>query len=196
MADLIKQLYKKNDSTTKIFPNIKSDNIPSLSVSLDKLSSDIQTILNSVPNKLNESLLNSLLVSIKTSLSSYGVNFNYSKISTNAWTTSFANVEQSFECDYAFDITEHFVKYQKIGNHYVGYLRIEFNEQVIAGEEILRLTNQTEFPIINTYMSGYRVLGNTITPCVITIDTDGILSANLGMDEFDILNIRLDWWVN
>lgn len=38
MAELIKQLYKKGDDTTLIFPNIKGDNIPSNAITSDKIS--------------------------------------------------------------------------------------------------------------------------------------------------------------
>ena len=37
MANLIKQLHKKNDNTTNIYPNILSDNIPNDAVTTDKI---------------------------------------------------------------------------------------------------------------------------------------------------------------
>lgn len=43
MADLIKQLTKKGDSTTKIFPNIKSDNIPDGAITTDKIDDNAVT---------------------------------------------------------------------------------------------------------------------------------------------------------
>ena len=190
MADLIKQLYKKNDSSTKIFPNIKSENIPSSSVSLAKLTNDIKRTLQDVSNKLDATKLDSLLASIKTNLSLYGVDFTYS-YSNDEWTISFANVEQEFECTYAYDITQHFVKYQKVDNHYFGYLNIEINEQILADDELLRLDNQDEFPIVDMFMNGWK----NGSPCVVKIDTDGIVSTNVGLDEYDVLTIRLDWWV-
>ena len=44
MSDLIKTLNKKGDSTTKIYPNIKSENIPNNAVDSDKLASNAVTI--------------------------------------------------------------------------------------------------------------------------------------------------------
>ena len=43
MADLIKTLNKKGDSTTKIYPNIKSENIPNNAVDTDKIASNAVT---------------------------------------------------------------------------------------------------------------------------------------------------------
>ena len=48
MAELIKQLYKKGDDTTLIFPNIKGDNIPSNAVTSDNIADSAIT-----ENKIN-----------------------------------------------------------------------------------------------------------------------------------------------
>ena len=193
MADLIKQLYKKNDSTTKIFPNIKAENIPPSSVSLVKLASNIQSMLmEDLPSKMDATKLDSLLTSIKTSLASYGVDFSYSYANnTNTWTISFANIEQQFDCYYAWDVTQRFVKYQKIGNHIIGLLQIEINEQINANEDLLILDHQNEWPSVKMYMNAW----NNQTSCVASIDTDGNISVNVALGEYDVLTIRLDWWV-
>lgn len=190
MADLIKQLYKKNDSTTKIFPNIKAENIPSSSVSLVKLTSDIQTKLNNISNKLDSSKLDSLLLSIKTNLASYGVDFTYS-YSNDAWTISFANIEQTFEYEVIQDITINKAFLQRNGNHFVGILQLTANDQIGMGVNLVMLLEQTFIPNddfkMNAFVGSQQKIAN--------INSDGYISINTGLAEYDVLTIRLDWWV-
>ena len=45
MSDIITTLHPENDETTNLYPNIKKDNIPNMSIDLDKLSPDVRSIL-------------------------------------------------------------------------------------------------------------------------------------------------------
>lgn len=63
MADLIKQLTKKGDSTTKIYPNIKSDNIPDGAITTDKINDNAVTSDKIAPSSITRSKLVSNVIS-------------------------------------------------------------------------------------------------------------------------------------
>lgn len=190
MADLIKQLYKKNDSTTKIFPNIKAENIPSSAVNLAKLSNDIKATLNDVSNKLDSSKLDSLIDAITNSLLQYGITATIEYVN-NAWNVSFENANLTFEYEVIQDITITKAFLQRNGNHFVGILQLTANDQIGMGENLIMLLEQTFIPNddfkMNAFVGSQQKIAN--------IDSDGYISINTGLAEFEVLTIRLDWWV-
>lgn len=194
MAELIKQLYKKNDSTTKIFPNIKSENIPSLSVSLAKLTSDIQTTLNDVSSKLDKSSFNQLLSAITSACESYGLNFSYTFDGTNysvsltdiLYDRTSITIESQYVSNFFCSMTRH-------GHHIVGRCEFAIEDQTSSNEHLLTINEQELLPSSDVYCVGIKN-GNL---CVFKVDVDGLVYAvNNSLQEFDVIQIIFDWWTN
>ena len=181
------KLHPKNQPLVDLFPDIISDNIPNGAVNLAKLSNDIKTILANVQYKLDITAYTTSIGTLATAFDGFGISMSID--ASNVFTIGSKDLTLD-KSDY-FDMTTHFVKYQHNGNHYFGRIQLEINEQIMADEYLFEITEQREYPLINTPLVAFK--NGTLCTCI--IDTDGLVQTKVGLDEYDVIDIILDWYI-
>ena len=188
MANVYTTLHRKGDTTTLIYPNIVSQNIPNFAVTKTKLAVQVQ---NDIDGKTTLAEINTkILDALVNGIDGFGFSLSYTYTS-NVYAFTIANDDMTLRYSSGYDIVEHNYNYQHFGNHYFGVIELELQEQFTSGNVLLTLAEQREYPSNDIPLVAFKN-GSLVSA---SIDTDGQIRVNAGLDVADVVVIKLEWWV-
>ena len=190
-TEKITQLYQKGNLDVEIYPNIKSQNIPSNAVTLAKLSTSLQNVYNSyLTSGITTSILDDIINSLDSTLTSYGLDLGFTRVGT-IYTFTFDDVAITSDIDDVADITIERVNLKKHGNHVFGEIVINPNDLIPSGTTIAQIHDSDLNPFNDTLCLAFKVG----TPTSVTIDDDGLITCASGLDVDETLTIKVDWYL-